>query len=77
MEYDNEKAKGILDRSFTSVKLAFHKECSSTAMLNKCRENVWGEVAGNYEYFLADGTGTHVHLKLILLMDPRRLYHGL
>ena len=33
---------------------------SSTAMLNKCRENVWGEVAGNYEYFLADGTRTDV-----------------
>jgi hypothetical protein len=60
MEYDHEKARGILDRTFTSVKLAFHKDCSSSAMIKKCKDTVWGETAGNYDFFLADGTGAAV-----------------
>ena len=60
MEYDHGKARGILDRTFTPVKLAFHKDCLSTTMLSKCRDCVWGEVSGNFQYFLADGTGAAV-----------------
>ncbi len=59
MEYDSEKMKGVMDRSFASIKLAFHKDCSAIDMLHKCRETVWGEQK-NYEYFLADGSGTAI-----------------
>ena len=50
-----------MDRSFASVKLAFHKDCTAVDMLNKCREVVWGETHGcSYNYFLADGSGTSI-----------------
>ena len=59
MEYDSEKLRGVLDKSFVSVKVPFHKDCTSKDMLKKCKENVWG--TGDdayYEYLLADGSGT-------------------
>lgn len=60
MEYDSSKMKGVMDRSFTCVKLAFHKDCSALDMLNKCQEVVWNKGHKNYQYFLADGSGTAI-----------------
>ena len=60
MEYDSEKMRGVMDRSFASIKLAFHKDSSAIDVLNKCRECVWGEEHKNYQYFLADGSGTAI-----------------
>ena len=59
MEYDSEKLHGVLDKSFLSVKVPFHKDCTSKDKLKKCKENVWGTGDdAHYEYLLADGSGT-------------------
>ena len=62
MEYDSDRMRGILDKSFPSVKLAFHRDSLAEDILTKCKENVWGEGtdATNYQYFLADGSGTMI-----------------
>lgn len=68
MEYDHNRVKGTLDKSFPSVKLAFHKDCSAAVMLTKCKDSVWPEesawpeASNNYQYYIADGTGTAVGL---------------
>lgn len=36
MEFDPERAKGILDKSFASVKVPIHKDSSAASMLQKC-----------------------------------------
>jgi hypothetical protein len=59
MEFDLGKMKGMMDRKFINIKIPFHKDCSGIDMLDKCKEAVWGAEAGkDYEYFLADGSGT-------------------
>ena len=61
MEYDFEKMRGIMDRSFASIKIAFHNDSASLDVLNKCCETVWGSKKRNYEYFLADGSGIAIN----------------
>ena len=60
MEYDSDKMRGVLDKSFASIKLPFHRDCTAQDMLRKCRENVWpgAKDTGHYRYSLADGSGT-------------------
>lgn len=48
------------DRSFHTVKLAFHKDCSPGDMLTKAIEYVWGDADCNYHYYLADGSGSAI-----------------
>ncbi len=61
MEYDTNKAKEVLDRSFTAMKLPFHKDCSLPGVLEKCRTTVWGNSSVHkYHYFLADGSGSDI-----------------
>ena len=43
MEFEAGKAKGILDRSFPSVKIPIHKDSSYADLKEKCRECVWGD----------------------------------
>jgi hypothetical protein len=56
MEFNAEKAKGILDRSFPSIKIPFHKECSYTDLNDKCKQRVWGDDTSDtdYEYYMAE-----------------------
>ena len=69
MEFDIEKAKGILDRSFPSVKIPIHKESSYTDLNEKCKEYVWGDSSPDgYDYYMADGTG-HGHSPLMVHLD--------
>ena len=61
MEFDSEKMRSVLDKSFPSIKLPFHCDCTSKDMLIKCREYVWpaaGAKDSNYQYSLVDGSGT-------------------
>ena len=60
MEFDYPKMKGIMDRSFNSVKVPFHKDSSAMDMTKKSREIVWGKKEKNYDYFIADGSGTAI-----------------
>ena len=60
MEFDIERAKGILDRSFPCIKIPIRKECSYTDLNEKCGEHVWGDSSGEYKYCMADGTGTAI-----------------
>ena len=60
MEYDYDKAKGILDKSFPLIKVAFHKDCSSSDIILKCQECVWDHSDKNYEYYIADGSGSAI-----------------
>ena len=61
MEFNAEKAKGILDRSFPSLKIPLHKECSYTDLNNKCKQYVWADSSDtNYTYYMADGSGTGI-----------------
>ena len=63
MEFDSEKMRGVLDKSFPSIKLPFHCDCTSKDMLRKCREHVWpaaGVKDSNYQYSLVDGSGTSI-----------------
>ena len=65
------KARGIFDRSFTTIKIPFHKDCSSTDMLNKCAECVWEKsAAGDYTYYLADGSGTAIGSSSFIVDQP-------
>ena len=73
MEFDVGRAKGIFDRSFTTIKIPFHKDCSSTDMLNKCVECVWGKSAvepGDYTYYLADGGGSAIGSSSFVVDQP-------
>ena len=61
MEFNAEKAKGILDRSFPTVKIPLHKECSYKDLNDKCKQYVWGDSSdADYKYYMADGTGTGI-----------------
>ena len=60
MEFEAGKAKGILDRSFPSVKIPIHKDSSYADLKEKCRECVWGDPSNEYSYYMADGTGTAI-----------------
>lgn len=60
MEFEAGKAKGILDRSFPSVKIPIHKDSSYADLNEKCRECVWGDPSNEYKYYMADGTGTAI-----------------
>jgi hypothetical protein len=59
MEYDPERAKGILDKSFASVKVPIHRDSSAPSMLQKCQDAVWGK-SHEYIYFIADGSGSSI-----------------
>ena len=69
MEFDVNHAKGVLDKSFPSIKVPLHKDSTSSWLLHKCREVVWGESPVNYEFFMADGSGSVTSLTLNTLMD--------
>ena len=61
MEFDSEEMRSVLDKSFPSIKLPFHCDCTSKDMLRKCCEHVWPEAGAkdsNYQYSLVDGSGT-------------------
>ena len=62
MEYDSDKMRDVLDKSFPSIKLPFHRDCTAQDMLRKCRENVWpgADDSGNYQYSLAEWLGTSI-----------------
>jgi hypothetical protein len=60
MEFNANHAKGILDKSYPSVKVPLHKDITSTILLKKCQEVVWGKSPANYTYFMADGSGSAI-----------------
>ena len=79
MEFDPEKMRGVLDKSFPSVKLPFHRDCTAQDMLKKCRENIWigAEDAGTP--WLMDLALLLVRLLFVstFLVVKRNLYTGL
>ena len=80
MEFDAGRGKGILDKSFPSIKIPVHKDCSYTDLRNQCIECVWGESSDEYSYYIADGSGTAIGSGCFLVtlpgggsMDPYKL----
>ena len=61
--------KGVLDKSFTTVKLPFHRDCTAEEMLTKCKENVWSDSTEDYQYYLADGSGTAIDSEKMFKLD--------
>lgn len=58
MEFDASKAKGVLDKSFPSIKIPLHKDSSYKDLLQQCVECVWdGPSDIIYTYYMADGSG--------------------
>lgn len=71
MEFEAARAKGILDRSFPSVKIALHKDSSYEEINIKCAETVWTtENEDAYDYYLADGGGTAIGASTIRVDFP-------
>ena len=62
MEFSAEKMRGRMDRAFTPVKIPLHKNSSYDDIVTTCREFVWGDgsVSSDYQYYLADGSGTPI-----------------
>lgn len=81
MEYDEGKARGILDKSFPSVKVPFHKDSAYLDVLRKCREVVWGSSGtSDYTYYIADGLGSCIgssSFKIDLPGGSLKQFHGL
>ncbi len=42
MEFNSDKAKGVLDRSFPAVKVPLHKDCLYDDLVEKC--NMYGMI---------------------------------
>ena len=68
IEYDLDKAKGVLDRSFPSIKIPFHKDVTLNDLVRKCSESVWKDSSASdeHEYYLADGGGMAIGSDFIL-----------
>jgi len=62
MEYDSQLKRGVQDRSFSPIKVAFHKDSTHEQMLSKCVESVWKEVPQNSNFFLS-GSGSSITSK--------------
>ena len=67
MTYDKKKLRGVQDRSFVPVKLAFHKEANLKDVLATCKDATWpshdphtSRDTVTAKYFLADGSGTKI-----------------
>ena len=59
MEFDSEEMRSVLDKSFPSIKLPFHCDCTSKDMLRKSHEHVWpaaGAKDSNYWVWVQDGS---------------------
>ncbi len=63
MEFNSDKAKGVLDRNFPAVKVPLHKDCLYDDLVEKCKEYVWNDSSPEYDYYIADGTGTAIGSK--------------
>lgn len=60
MEFNPEKAKGVLDKGFPSVKIPLHKDSSYINLIEKCKASVWPDSTNDYKYYMADGTGAAI-----------------
>ena len=82
MVYDSRLQRGVQDRSFTPIKVAFHKDSTHEQMLSKFVESVWKDAPQNSNFFLSDGSGSSITSKnfeidlRLLLMVQRRLCRG-
>ena len=63
MVYDSQLQRGVQDRSFTPIKVAFHKDSTHEQMLSKCVESVWKDAPQNSNFFLSDGFGSSITSK--------------
>lgn len=63
MVYDSRLQRGVQDRSFTPIKVAFHKDSTHEQMLSKCVESVWKDAPQNSNFFLSDGSGSSITSK--------------
>lgn len=58
MIHNRKTQRGVMDRSFISVKCTFWKGMSHDDVLTKCIECAWEGVKG--EYYLSDGSGSKI-----------------
>ena len=63
MVYDSRLQRGVQDRSFTPIKVAFHKDSTHEQMLSKFVESVWKDAPQNSNFFLSDGSGSSITSK--------------
>ena len=76
MTFSNTQKRGILDWSFQSVKLLFHRDSSAAVIRDKLQRLFWPNSEGD-SFYLADATGMSIespHLKLKVQMDRRALF---
>ena len=76
MEFDSEKMRDVPDKSFPSITLPFHCDCTSKDMLRKCHEHIRPAVGAkdsNYQYSLVDGSGTLMISALTFRMAVKKL----
>ena len=55
MTFSNKQKRGILDRSFQSVKLLFHRDSSAAVIRDKLQRLFWSNSGGSF--YLADAMG--------------------
>ena len=56
MLYNKKLQKGVQDRSFTPMKVAFYKESTHTEVLKKCTKSVWKDDGS--KFYLSDASGS-------------------
>ena len=72
MEYNYDKAKAVLDKSFKMVKIPFHKDSPASDITRRCQEVVWGDSQlsnDSFDYYLADGTGMAIDAQDQFVLD--------
>ena len=53
----------MVDRTFTPSKVAFHRDASHAIVLKKSHRNVWSDCEEDFQFFLADGSGSCIEPK--------------
>ena len=61
--YNEDKQRGVVDRTFTPSKVAFHRDASHATVLKKSQRNVWSDCEEDFQFFLADGSGSCIEPK--------------
>ena len=59
MTFSNKQKRGILDRSFQSVKVLFHRDSSAAVIRDKLQRLFWSNSEGG-SFYLADATGVSI-----------------
>ena len=68
MNYNSKTPKGVKDRSYTPIKIPFHKENTYQQALEKAKI-VWKGTSKS-NFFLADGTGSSIYCENFTLDMP-------